>query len=247
MVKCRHTDAMNFTNKHIQAVLNRDPKYLVGITAVVLIMFVLSLLSFNSAPPEKELPIDIPAYGTLSSLQEAVQNNSELRSSIEQLWSYDEAFIFVNDQEVNGLIAEILFLWSGFSKQQIKKYNSATLIHNFLRRTYDLPRDEPVLDNPAIPDNAWPYMFNRYKTRLLMLSSGKNIYKSDAYYDPVEDQIFVTGTLSNEYLSSFKSFLDTLPANDKKRVSNNFLSFIHETKGLQNLSDKEKEKVKQLR
>lgn len=238
---------MNFANKHLQAILNRDPRYLIGITTIILILFVLSVFSFNAAPQKKELPIDIPAYGTLPSLQEMAGDNAEFRASVEQLWSYDEAFLFVNDREVNTLIAEILFLWSGFSKEQIKKYNSATLIHNFLRRTYELPRGEPVKNNPALPENAWPYMFNRYKTRLLMLGSGKNIYKRDAYYDALEDQVFVSGALSNDYLNNFKSFLDTLPATDRKRVANNFLSFIHETKGLQNLSDKEKEKVNQLR
>jgi hypothetical protein len=192
------------------------------------------------------MPLTIQAYGMLDPLDEAMDDNALLRDRVMQLMSYEPAFLFANYRQVNAEIAEILFLWSGLTPEQLRALGSRRAVNEFLRQVHALPRDIPVENNPALGERPWPRLFTRFKARLLMMGQGHRIYKGRAYYDSLNDQMVVEGTLSPAFVETFAAFIKTQPENSRRPFINNFLVFVDETKGLENLSEKEKELARLL-
>lgn len=207
-------------------------------TLLLITTFIFSSVKNAAAP---DLPFTIPAYGMLGPLDQEMDNNAAIDERVKRVISYDPVFLFANYKQVNGDVAEILFLWSGITAKELQSINSRTAINTFLRRSHALPDNVPVQNNPVLGDKPWPTLFNRFKSRLLMLGQGHKIYKGRAYYDSVKDKMVIEGVLSKDFVKTFGAFVKTLPPKNQKSFINNFLVFIDETKGLKNITEKEKE------
>lgn len=225
-------------------------KIILCIVAAILLLFVGSMfIPLGDKDPKKpDMPFTIRNLGGMPALDAAMDENALLRQKIKQLMEQDVAYLFANYKQVNGQIAEIIFLWSGLTPEELKKLGGRGAIDFFLRRLHGLSDDEPVLNNPVLGERPWPRLFNRYKARIIMLGQGDKVYSGLVYYDSIEDRIIVDkeATLSKEFLEAFSGFLKTRPEKERKSYINNFLVFIDETKGLKNLTDQEKELLRAL-
>lgn len=229
--------------------LNKNKKIVFGALGVLLLIFLLTLFLFSSVrnTANPDVPFTIPSYGMLDALDEAMDTNALLDERVKKLISYDTAYLFVNYRQVNGEVAEILFLWAGLKPEELKKLNSRTAVNLFLRRSHALPNDVPVENNPVLGKRPWPRLFTRFKTRLLMMGQAHSIYEGTAYFDSINDKMVIEGTLSKQFVETFSAFVKTQPQDKQKSYVNNFLVFVDETKGLKNLNDKEKELIRALR
>lgn len=229
----------------------KDKKIQIGGMALALIVLIIIAVSFggNKNPAKPDLPRTVAAFGTLPSLEEAANENDVLQGRLNQLYAFDIGYLFANYQAVNKEVAEILFLWAGMPPELLPTAEPRKSVETFLRRVYGLPKDEPIVNNPVVGQNAWAKAFNRFKARLLMLGEGYKIYKGTAYYDPSSDKMVITPTaeISKDFFDPFADFVNNLPEKQRQSTANNFLVFVNETKGLENLSDKEKKMIEKIR
>ncbi|HPF78210.1 MAG TPA: hypothetical protein PLF01_02860, partial [Alphaproteobacteria bacterium] len=190
-------------------ILNNRKHLLIAAGGVVALLLLTMLMMGgsvkNAARPDQQLTI--PAMGNLPPLHTAMENNAAIRERVNKVLSVDEAYLFVNYREINGLIAEILFLWSGLTVDQLQTMKGRQAIDYFLRYIYDLPDDEPLVNNPILGDNPWPNLFNRFKTRLLMQGNGYKIYSGTAYYNSADDEMVIEGGFSKSFMTGFTKFL----------------------------------------
>lgn len=229
--------------------LTRQQQKLLALLAIGLLFLVIGMVAINTFTGGSGIPkqqLTIPAAGRLPPLDAAMDNNDLLDDKVRQLLDYDAAYLFVNYRQVNAHVADILFLWSGLNAEQIRQMGEAALVEYFLRHMYGLPDDVSVINNPLLGDRPWPTLFNRFKIRLLMLGHGRDIYDGRAYYDTAQDRLIIDANLSEEFVRDFATFLATQPPADRKKYANNFLYFINETKGLENLNIEDKEILKTL-
>lgn len=216
-----------------------------------LALFFMIVLGFfigkgDGSPARPDQKITIPAMGNLPDLDIAMAENNAIRIRVNQLLKQDEGYLFSNYRQVNGTVAEILFLWAGMTPKQLQEMKGQEAINYFLRFLYGLPADDVIKNNPLLGKNPWPRLFNRFKAELLMQGQGYKIYDGLAYYDSASDKMVIEGRLSEKFMNGFNDFLKTKPAKDRKSYINNFLSFIENTKGIRNLSAEEKAMVKEL-
>jgi len=214
---------------------------------VVLLIFSFGI-SYCSSPvkntAKKDLILTIPAMGGLPALDRGMDSNRTLRAKVNEVLSYDEAYLFVNYQQVNNLVAEIMFLWIGLTPEKIQNGNRQKLAEYFLRKLYNLPDDEPIRGNPFLEDKPWSGMFQKIKAKILMQGQGYKIFDGVAYYDSEKDIMVVEGGLSKTYLENLAQVIATLPQDKQRKYKNNYLLFIDNTLGFKNLSNAEKTMLK---
>ena len=224
----------------------KNKKFILGGFVVFII---LSLgVSYCSSPVKntarKDLILTIPAMGGLPALDQGMDSNRALRAKVDEILSYDEAYLFVNYVQVNNLVTEIMFLWIGLTPEQIQNNKTQKLAEIFLRKLYNLPNDEPIRGNPFLEDKPWGGVFQKIKAKLLMQGQGHKIFDGVAYYDSEKDIMVVEGGLSKTYLKNLGQIITTLPQDKQRKYKNNYLLFVDNTLGLKNLSDAEKEMLK---
>lgn len=190
------------------------------------------------------MELNLPAIGLMPDLKTAMKRNADLRQRVDLLMTYDTMSLFTNYREVNSLVSEIIFLWSGITLTQMQTMNANQAIEFFLRKAYGLSPDRPIKNNPYLGSKPWPTQFNRMKARLLMMGQGRGVYEGVAYFDSEAGRMIVNASLSPRFLKEFKRFLDT--QSDAKRFRNNLLVFVDETKGIEALSKEEMTAVRGL-
>ncbi|MEM9469437.1 MAG: hypothetical protein AAF988_04680 [Pseudomonadota bacterium] len=206
-----------------------------------------ALLPKGFTPSSKKIPevkLNLPAIGLMPDLNEAMRRNGNLKDRVELLMQYETLILFSNYREVNTLVSEIIFLWSGLTLNQLRKMNATQAINHFLRQVYGLEPNEPIANNPYLGDRPWPRQFNRMKARLLMMGQGKFIYEGRSYYDSAQKRMVIEGDLSKRFVKSLAKFLKG--QSEAKRYRNNFLIFIEETKGFKNLNQEERSLITSL-
>lgn len=242
---------MSVNSQKIMARINfQKNKKLFTVLGVVLLLTILANIFIGSNVKNITQPdqvLTIPAMGNLRPLNVMMAENKDIRNKIKQVLSYDEVYLFVNYRQVNGVVAEILFLWSGLELKQLQKMKSREAIDHFLRFVYGFPEDEPIKNNPLLGKRPWPTLFNRFKSKILMQGQGYKIYDGLAYYDSQQDQMVIEGQLSEPFMTGFTKFVKTQKLADQKRFVNNLLTFIDRTKDLKNLSDEEMQMLKNLK
>ena len=221
------------------------------IAAVILVVFIAagfllpkgsSVRGGSKAIPKVELTL--PAIGLIPDLKVAMKKNDDLRARVDLLMTYDELSLFTNYREINSLVSEIIFLWSGITLEQLRAMNASQAIEFFLRRAYGLSPDRPIKNNPYLGERPWPKQFNRMKARLMMMGQAKRVYDGRAYFDSEQRRMVVEAEISKRFIKDFSKFLKT--QKEPKRFRNNFLVFIDETKGFENLSAEERSLINQL-
>lgn len=226
----------------------KDKRFILGgvciFLVVLLAIFLFNRLPENAARPDQKF--NITAFGNLPDLNQAVQSNARMFDLIQNLLRYDEAFLFVNYGQVNSEVATLMFLWAGIDEITLNKIGSQRAIATFIRRAYGFPEDEPLMGNPLLENNPWGDLFNRFKAQILMQGQGHKIYDGLAYFDNEEDRMVVDANLSKDFIAGFAEFLQTQDSQMRKKYFNNFLLFIRDTKGFNNLSEKDKELLKEL-
>lgn len=228
--------------------LPKNQKIIIGVLGCICLVLLFTYL--NRAPENAARPdqaFNIGAFGTLPDLSEAMQENGQINALVQNFLSYDEAFLFANYRPVNNDMATLLFLWAGISQKQLSEIGAQRAIEIFIRRAYALPDDEPIIGNPLLEENPWGDLFNRFKAQILMQGQGHKIYDGLAYFDNETNQMVIRGDLSKSFMNDFAEFLNTQSAEQRRRYINNLLLFIRETKGLNNISEQNKELVKNLR
>lgn len=211
---------------------------LVGIAIIV------PKIGDNTANKIPKIETNLPAIGLIPDLKTAMRSSGDLHSRVDLLMTYDDMRLFANYREVNSLVSEIIFLWSGLSLEELKKMNANQAIEFFLRSAYGVSPDRPIKNNPYLGKRPWATQFNRIKARLLMMGQGKNIYDGKAYFDSSLIRMSVEGNLSDKFVKEFARFLKS--QKDPKNYRNNFLIFIDETKGWKNLSKEDRELISHL-
>ena len=191
-----------------------------------------------------DLELNLPAIGEMPDLKTAMRKSSDLRQRVELLMTYDTMTLFTNYREVNSLVSEIVFLWSGLTLKQLNTMNANQAIEFFLRKAHGLSPDRPIQNNPYLGEKPWSTQFNRMKARLLIMGQGKGIYDGRAYFDDSKRRMVIEAPLSKKFLKEFKKFLDN--QKEAKRFRNNFLVFVDKTKGVKNVSSEEMDLLRQL-
>lgn len=224
----------------------KNGNIILGGIGLVIILF--AVFSFLSTPVKntarKDMILTIPAMGNLPALDMKMKQSSTLRGKVKELLSYDESYLFVNYSQVNDLVIDIMFLWIGLTPEEIEQKGRQKSAEYFIRRVYNLPKDEPIKNNPLLEKYPWASLFQKIKAKLLMQGQGHKIYDGVAYYDNEKDKMVVEGTLSQNFAISLSDFIKTQPKDKQKSYINNYLMFVDETLGLKNLSDKEKKFLK---
>lgn len=228
--------------------LNQKQKMVLA-GAFLFLLLVVMVTAFNRVPENAARPdqsFNIGAFGALPPLDQAVKDSGRLNNIIQEIVTYDEAYLFVNYKQVNSKIATALFLWAGISEAELERLGSQQAIAVFIRRAYGLPADEPIVNNPLLEDNPWGDLFNRFKAQILMQGQGHKIYDGLAYFDNEADQMVIDADISKGFIKGFSEFLQSQDTAARKRYINNFLLFIRDTKSFRALSEKDKELIKQL-
>ncbi len=232
--------------KSINIFFQKNKKIILSVVAgIVLIAIAYSFFSSpikNSA--REEMILTIPAMGGLIALDSAMNENADIRRKVTEILSYDEAYIFVNSTQIDALVADIMFLWIGLTSKEIAENNRQELAEIFIRRFYNLPKDEPIKNNPFLKDRPWVDLFQEIKAKILMQGQGYKIYDGVAYYNSLTDKMVIEGTLSQDYLEGFGEFVRSQPKDQQKRYINNYLLFVGETLGFKNLKEEEKKTLK---
>ena len=229
------------------AFLKNKQIILVGVLGIVLLIAIVVFMGAstkNKSRPEQEF--NISSFGMLMPLNDAMAQSSDVNALAQKLLAYDEVVLFVNYPQVNSDMASLMFLWSGMTRAELKKLGGQRAIAVFLRHVYGLPKDEPIIGNPLLEGNPWGDLFNRFKAQILMQGQGHKIYDGLAYYDNEQNQMVVRADLSKEFMNGFAEFLKTQNSKKRKKYFNNFLLFIRDTKGFNNLSKKDKAMIKTL-
>lgn len=215
--------------------------------AIICFVGVFVFMNMSSRQTSMEKPTvlrSMPGVGLLPELKSAMLKNRDLRVRVSVLVDFDEYYVFSNYKEVNARVAEIMFLWSGLTVEDLETISSNEAIEHFLRRSHGLSDDRPVEGNPYLGENPWPRLFNNVKARLLMLGGGRNIYDGVAYYNANDDSFVIQGGLSKAFFKEFSKFLSG--RKDAKRYRNNLFVFIDDTRGIRNLSAEDKALIKGL-
>ena len=220
------------------------------LAGAISVLVVILSFSYCSAPvknsAQKNMMLTIPALGQLPALHEAMRESAKLHGNVKEILSYDEAYLFVNYPQINALVTETMFLWSGLTPAQIKTGNRQKMAEYFIRYVYGLPADEPIRGNPLLEKKPWAGFFQKIKAKILMQGQGHKVFDGVAYYDSEKDRMIVQGGLSIEYLQNLSEFILTQPKEKQKSYFNNYLIFIDNTLGLKNLNDEERTKLKEL-
>ena len=234
--------------KKIKHIVQKNKKFILIGFALFLVCAL--AVSYCTRPVKntarEDMPLNILAMGQLPDLARAMEENSTLRGIIKELVSYDEAALFVNYAQVNAEVSQAMFLWAGLSPAQIEKSNKQQLAEYFIRYVYGFPEDEPIRGNPFLEDKPWADLFQQMKAKILMQGAGHKIYDGVAYYDSTRDKMVIEGTLSRGYAQSLAEFIASQPADKQKGYKNNYLLFIDNTLGFENLNDQEKQMLKEF-
>jgi len=206
---------------------------------------------FISPPPDPNQPIEgvptVSGIGLIPALHVATNRNDALEQRVEALKVIDEIQLFSSYREVDGEIANIIMDWAeaGLPEQErAQPLRPEERITRFLQLAFGLPENEPIRGNPLLGEAPWPRLFNRIKARLLIQGTGSRVFDGPAYYDLKTDDIVVEGALSESFLNRFERMLAQQP--EPQRYLNSLLVFIDESKGLNKLSDPEKEQILEI-
>ncbi|MCI5060762.1 MAG: hypothetical protein MRY79_06800, partial [Alphaproteobacteria bacterium] len=147
----------------------KDKRFFIG--AIVLVFLLIAAFFFfgekGGSSSKAGGGVNLVAVGEIPSLAQAMKKDSVLRRKVKELLSYDASYVFENHAQVNGIIVEILFRWSGLSGSALENISGARGVEYFLRAHHGLPDDEPIFNNPYLGENPWPKLFQRYRARLL--------------------------------------------------------------------------------
>lgn len=228
--------------------LFKNKQVILGVLGSVCLIL---LIIYFSRPPENAARPDqifnVQSFGTFPALREAMDEKASITRLVQNLLTHETTYLFTNYRDVNNDVASIMFLWADISNKKLTDIGSQRAIEIFIRRTYALPDDEPIVGNPLLEENPWGDLFGRFKAQILMQGQGHKIYDGLAYFDNERNQMVVRADLSKSFMRGFGDFLKNQPADLRRRYLNNLLLFIRETKGLSNLSDRDKEYITQLR
>lgn len=238
---------MQQNNARLRRIIKRKKSTLFlvgGLLGFIVFVGFLFLFFFNN---KKDLNfIDLPSIGNLPSLSISMNQSNILEQRVEALMALDGAYLFVNDRDVNGRVADIIFLWMGLTPEDIKQGKGKAAVEIFLRRLYGLPDDEPIENNPLLGADPWPRFFNDTKAKLLIQGGGKDVYGGEAFYDFLNNKIIIEGKISKNFVKNFAEFLNTQDQATRTRLKNNFLGFINATKGLKTLTPDERKTLQML-
>ncbi len=218
-----------------------------GAGALILLLTVFLWFQGETLAPwsPDRLP-DLPATGDLPALSEAMENNPVLRARVEKLAAYDEAFLFVNYRQVNEEAAAILLLWAGANLNDTRKTREGIdqRIDLFLRAIYGFGPEDFIKGDPVMGDRPWARWFNHFKIRLLIQVAGQRVYKDPPLYDLRSGQMTVESDFSRPFMNGFLTFLEQQPA--PRPFINNFIVFVQDTKGLNALSDHDRQIIEAM-
>ncbi len=239
---------MAFDIHHVLPFLKRYQRFVVA--GVVCLLLLIALVAFLNKPlkntAQQDMILTIPEMGGLPALYQAMKENGRVRSLVKQLLEMDELTLFTDYKNVDILVTELLFYWSGFDAKEIKTLGKQKLAEVFIRQYYQLPPDEPIKNNPMFGKRPWYGLFQDHKAKILMQGQGHKIFEGVAYYDSRRNKMMVQGGLSYAYLDRLADFVKTQDPKTHRGLINNYLFFIDNTLGLKNLNTKEREKLKQV-
>lgn len=192
----------------------------------------------------------LPQQGNALPLQYEMDKDRELKSALVDLGSRDAMRIFADYNAVDYLVSTILLHWTGshmIASDARGPIVDARLV-DFLEKTGSTtPLPNRIMNNDAAQQirRLWYNKFQEYKAKLLMQTGARDMFIGAAGYDMNTDQIYVNGPLSSRGMQELISLLSY--SENPKGIYSNFLVFVRYTKGLEGLSEEDKQLLRALR
>jgi hypothetical protein len=191
-------------------------------------------------------PLNLAGRGTLPPLDVAMAHDPQLKIMVHDLSDIPATEVFVHGKNVDLKIASVLFRWAEADMTQKGSYGSYidARVATFLKKigSFSAPPGTQVEIRQATDLNElWFKVFDRYRIRLLALTSAKGIFSDGVEYNQATDTLTINGMLSADFANKFEEALKTSP--DSGAVMHAFLDFITATKGFDKLNDKEQDLI----
>ncbi|MGZ9097275.1 MAG: hypothetical protein ACXW30_03145 [Micavibrio sp.] len=231
----------------------------IKILVVMVVIFVavgVGNLLFKLPDPEP-LQIDkgglqtLEGKGGLPSLHDAVAADATLGEMVKKLDEVPAPQLFIQQTDIDLNIVNILFRWSGADMAQANEYGPYidARVVSFLKKIGSVP--ETTLPGKEIEmveagslNQLWFKVFEHFRTRLLIQTSGKGVYGGNAKYDLATDKIVISGPISPDFIQEFEAALKV--SDNSGEAMRAFLDFIDATKGFSALSDAEQDMIMSL-
>lgn len=192
----------------------------------------------------------LPQQGGTLPLQYAMEKDRTLEDAIVDLGSRDVMRIFADYNTVDYLVSTILLHWTG--SNLVASDSRGPMIDgrlvDFLEKTGSIqPMSQRIMSQDAAQQirSIWYSKFQSYKAKLLLQTAARDIFVGSAGYDMNGDQIYVNGPLSPRIMQELTGLLAY--SENPKGIYSNFLVFVRYTKGLDGLSEQDKELLRGLR
>lgn len=218
----------------------------VGISSVVLKLPDPEPLRIDSQPVKT-----LEGKGGLPALHDAMAADSTLAEMVKKLDEVPAPELFINQAVIDLNIVNILFRWSGADKAQENEYGPYidARVVSFLKTIGSIPQTtvpgtEIEMVEAGSLNQIWFKVFDHFRTRLLVLTSGKNVYGGMAKYDLATDKIEVSGPISPDFIQAFEEALKT--SDNSGEAMRSLLDFIDATKGFSALNDAEQDLIMSL-
>lgn len=218
----------------------------VGISSVVLKLPDPEPLRIDSQPVKT-----LEGKGGLPALHDAMAADSTLAEMVKKLDEVPAPELFINQAVFDLNIVNILFRWSGADKAQENEYGPYidARVVSFLKTIGSIPQTtvpgtEIEMVEAGSLNQIWFKVFDHFRTRLLVLTSGKNVYGGMAKYDLATDKIEVSGPISPDFIQAFEEALKT--SDNSGEAMRSLLDFIDATKGFSALNDAEQDLIMSL-
>lgn len=177
-------------------------------------------------PWVEEKGFNLPPVGSLPSLQTAMQSNASLRAAVMAFSEKDDAQIFADYKQTDAQIAVILLGWADANETGRTGEGIDARVDTFLRRAFEMPGLEPVLNNPRLGRDPWSRLFGYYKARLIAQTPGGQApFTGGVVYDVGNDRLLARGGLNRAFFAEFGAFIRGRP--DAATYRDNLLTYIN--------------------
>lgn len=216
----------------------------------------ISLFAFINRSLEREPDRDtrmigmatLKGTGNLPLLHDAMNRDGLLTEMVGALSSRPSTDMFLKRVEVDLAVADILFRWAGsdlIPNESFGPFIDAR-VAGFLQTAGIIPPETvrgTVIraEEAGMLNEAWFRAFDYFRLRLLGQTLGKKVYHGGLTYDVASDSLSIPGHLNEQFIASLDDALQS--SKNSGESIHNFLDFIVQTKGFNNLSEQEQDLI----
>lgn len=193
----------------------------------------------------------LQGHGALTPLHYAMDRNPDLTKAVAALSDFRAADMFVNHKAMDEAVVNILFLWAGVAQAQEQSFGPYidARVAAFLKVIGALPQTvapgtEISVEDAGALNQTWFRAYEHYRMRLLAQALGGQIFQDGIGYDLATDKLSVNGAILPVFVAQLETALQS--SADSGEAMHNFLAFIDQVKGFNNLSEEEQDMIMSL-